>query len=340
MNIITLDKKSFKDKFIHCYEKYLKLSSDATIAIGIFHKDNYYVFGNGTGASYLYDIGSISKTFTAYLVLSLYCEGLIDLEDTVDKYIPLKKGSYPKIINFLTHTCGYNHLTPVELTVPSLLKSGYAKRNIYEKCTSDTVIKCLERRSKFKKTSKYAYSDFTYAVMAVLCECVLKKSFKEILEDFIKTKLSLDNTFVKRIDDDSFPKAIKGKKELPFWIWNTNNPYIASGGIVSNITDMIKYIDLTINSNEDYIKNAHIINEDIKTNSNIRICKGWHSYQKSNQLWHVGGVSTFRSTIIVNKIKKYGVVVLGNMKGKKSANVNYLAKMIYSELKYKRIKFK
>ena len=55
-----------------------------------------------------------------------------------------------------------------------------------------------------------------YAIMAVLCECVLKKSFKEILEDFIKTKLSLDNTFVKKVDDDSFPKAIKGKKEYKF----------------------------------------------------------------------------------------------------------------------------
>ena len=61
-----------------------------------------------------------------------------------------------------------------------------------------------------------------------------------------------EQILVKKVDDDSFPKTIKGKKEIPFWIWNTNNPYIASGGIVSNITDMIKYIDLTINSNTDF----------------------------------------------------------------------------------------
>lgn len=64
---------------------------------------------------------------------------------------------------------------------------------------------------------------------------------------------------------------------------------------------------------------------------------GWHTYKKSNQLWHVGGVGTFRSSIIVNKKKKCGDVILRNALGKKGANLHYLAKMIYSELKINKI---
>ena len=70
------------------------------------------------------------------------------------------------------------------------------------------------------------------------------------------------------------------------------------------------------------------------------MCIGWHTYKNSNQLWHVGGVGTFRTSIVINKKQKLGVAVMGNAKGKASANAHYIAKMLYSELKNKRIKLK
>ena len=100
---------------------------------------------------------------------------------------------------------------------------------------------------------------------------------------------------------------------------------------------MLKYIALQIQSNNKYIKEAHVVNENVKSSTNIKMCVGWHSYEKSNQLWHVGGVGTFRSSIIINKKSKFGVVVLGNTKGVVGANVHYLAKMIYSEHKKRKI---
>ena len=68
---------------------------------------------------------------------------------------------------------------------------------------------------------------------------------------------------------------------------------------------MLQYIAIQIESEEKYIKNAHYVVETIETKNNIRMCMGWHSYQKSHQLWHVGGVGTFRSSIIINKYKKF-----------------------------------
>jgi hypothetical protein len=100
---------------------------------------------------------------------------------------------------------------------------------------------------------------------------------------------------------------------------------------------MLRYLNLQINLNEKYITDCHIP-QDFKSMSNIIPCLGWHTYKKSNQLWHVGGVGTFRSSIIFNKHKKIGVVVLGNAKGKKSANVHYIAKLIYSEIKRNKVK--
>lgn len=122
---------------------------------------------------------------------------------------------------------------------------------------------------------------------------VCNKTFSEVFDDFIKNELKLTNTFVV-LKENRYPLAIYNKKEVPVWNWNMDNPYLASGGIVSNIKDMLIYLSLRIESKDKYITSSHEVNNHIKTNSTIRICKGWHTYEKSNSLWRVGGVGTFR----------------------------------------------
>ena len=337
MNIKELGRESFRTKFLDCYDKYLNLSNDQSIAIGIYQKGNYYVFGNGINIDYMYDIGSISKTFATHLTLKYVSNGFIKLDDSVDKYLNLKKGSYPTINELLTHSAGYNNLTPVEFTVPSLLKHGYSRKNIYERIKSNDVVKALQKRRRHKHKNKYGYSDFAFAILAVVLESVSKVPFAKLLEEFIKNDLEMLQTKIIH-NENRYPYAINNKKKIKYWKWYLDNPYLFSGGIVSNIQDMLKYINIQVESEEAYIKNAHVLSEEIESYNNIRICKGWHTYQKSHQLWHVGGVGTFRSSIIVNKHHKNGVIVLGNTKGIKKANIHYIAKMIYSELKITKIK--
>ena len=132
-----------------------------------------------------------------------------------------------------------------------------------------------------------------------------------------------------------------GKRPVHFWKWNRENPYIAGGGLVSNVQDMLAYIALQVEGEASYISSAHRLCEaSVSDKRNIATCIGWHTYKKSNQLWHVGGVGTFRSSVILNKNRRIGVVVLGNSKGIASANVHYLAKMLYSEMKINKIDFR
>ena len=336
MFVKELKRESFRQKVLDCYDQYLNISDKQMIAIGIYVDGKYFTFGNGISHNHMYDIGSISKTMTAHLVLKLVELGKISLNDTVDKYIKLRKGNYPTIDELLTHSAGYNNLTPLEITIPNLIKNGYSKRNVYENLDSATVVKLLERRT-CKHIRKYGYSDFAYAVLAVVSENVTCIKFSSLLGDFINEELSLKESVI-TLADKRQPLSVKNGKVLPFWRWNLDNPYIASGGVVSNIYDMLKYISMQIESQKKYITSAHEICNDVITKNNIKICKGWHTYSKSNQLWHVGGVGTFRSSIIVNKRCKTGVVVLGNTKGISGANVHYLAKMLYSELKIRKIK--
>ncbi len=332
---------ALRPKVIRSIDQYLSLSERQSLTIGFYRDGDLFVMGNAEDPTALfYDIGSISKTMTAHLILSLAQSDRIDLYKSVSDYLDLPPGRYPTIYELLTHSAGYGHLTPIEITVPALLRHGYARRNIYENCTSQTVLECLKRRRN-KKVRDYSYSDFSYAVLAVVAEKVTGRSFAELFERFVREDLKMKDTVITAFAHSRQPPSALGKRTVGFWKWKPDNPYIAGGGLVSNIRDMLTYIALQIESDVPYITAAHTISErSALSDKKLAACMGWHTYKKSNQLWHVGGVGTFRSSVILNKKRKIGVVVLGNSKGVASANVHYLAKMLYSEMKIHKIDFK
>lgn len=335
-----LSSDALRPKVTKCIEKYLSLSGRQSLTVGFYRGGEWFILGNaGSSASLVYDVGSISKTMTAHLILHLMQKGLLDLHTSVSAYLDLPQGSYPTIYQLLTHTAGYGHLTPAEITVPSLLKSGYARRNIYQGCTAKTVLKCLARR-KNQKSRGYSYSDFPYAILAVVAERVTGQRFSHLFERFVQEELRMKDTVITADKHLRQPPAMLGDRMIDFWRWEEENPYIAGGGLVSNVCDMLAYISLQIESDAPYITAAHqICKESVSPKRNIATCMGWHTYTRSNQLWHVGGVGTFRSSVIINRKRKIGVVVLGNSKGRASANVHYLAKMLYSEMKINKINF-
>lgn len=328
----------FRPKVSTCINKYLSLSEGQSLTFGLFCRGECFVFeSKNGGALHLYDIGSISKTMTAHLILKLRSEKRIDLSLGADKYLDLPEGDYPSVYELLTHTAGYGHLTPAEITIPKLLKHGYAKENIYGGCDEKTVIKALSKR-RHAGRDKYSYSDFSYAILALIAQKISGRHFADLFEDFIHHELGMKNTYIEPPEGQMRPPSMRGHKEISPWRWERDNPYIAGGGIVSSVYDMLIYITRQIEGREPYIIEAHKLCErSVSDSSNIATAIGWHTYKRSNQLWHVGGVGTFRSSIILNKRRKIGVVVLGNSKGIACANVHYLAKMLYSEIKINKI---
>lgn len=339
MKYEMLELNAFRDKVKNCISKYLNISDKIKLSIGLYYQGKTYICDlNEDENKLMYDIGSITKTITSHMILKNVFDNKIDLNKRVDEYLKLKQGNYPSVYELITHTYGYNYLSPIEITIPRLLFHRYAKYNVYTDVSKEDIIKSLEkRRKKTKKKKYYSYSDFSHAILALILEEVEKKSFSDLLIDYCKQELSMNNTCLQM--ETRYPMSVLNDKYINSWLWNLNNPYLASGGIISNIFDMMKYIKKEIESEEEYILKGHeLCNDSFSKKSKIGTTLSWHTYKDSNQLWHVGGVGTFRSSLIFNKKTKIGLVVLGNSKGIRSANVHYLAKMIYSELKFKRVK--
>ncbi|NLB85267.1 MAG: beta-lactamase family protein [Acholeplasmataceae bacterium] len=278
-----------------------------------------------------YDIGSISKIMTSLLVLHTINQKLLNLDDTIDKYLNLKKGHYPTIYQLLSHTYNYFYFTPIEIVLTSLFKKGYSRQNIYEKINHAHVLKALERRRMRNTKGKYGYSDFGYAALALTLEQVYNQPFYQLMNNFIKDHLKLQDTYC--IDgSDIRVNCYLNNKKITNWRWLDDNPYIASGGISSTIEDMRKYLDLMLNSDDDIIKRS-LTNFDDEKAHNVTFLLS----KNRRVFWHVGGAGQFRSSLTLNPRRKIGVIVLGNSSGVISGNVHYISKMIYNDIRRNRL---
>ena len=72
----------------------------------VWHGSCSCVDGHAPDANVQYRIGSITKTFTAVLVLRLRDEGVLDLGDPLEKYLPGTGAGEATIVDLLAHTGG------------------------------------------------------------------------------------------------------------------------------------------------------------------------------------------------------------------------------------------
>jgi CubicO group peptidase (beta-lactamase class C family) len=185
-------------------------------------------------------IGSVSKAVTALMVLILVNEGAIDLNATINAYIPKYEGpgkNQATIHQMLTHTSGI----PDHGAIPDLSKKRV--RWIYD---SDQYLELVKETSlKFAPGAGFQYSGIAYNLLAIICEKVSKKSFKELLQEKIFIPLAMNDTSLNS-NLDINPKRAYGYEyhllegyKLPSYL--SMDHCKGSGGILSTVGDMAKF---------------------------------------------------------------------------------------------------
>ena len=129
--------------FEECLTYTLGGSSDGIITVGIIGdgEASYTVYGEAgkelPHELHTYEIGSLTKTFTAALIQKAVDEGKIKPGDTLDKYLPLPAEiSYPTILQLLTHTSG---LKGYYFEAP-MIGNFFAGRNDFCGITDDMIL--------------------------------------------------------------------------------------------------------------------------------------------------------------------------------------------------------
>ncbi|MDC0602048.1 beta-lactamase family protein [Aliiglaciecola sp.] len=132
-------------------------------------------------------IGSITKTFTAVLVMQLIEEGKLALDTKLSNFYPnIPNAQRITIKQLLSHRSG--------------IKSYTSETEYLKYMTKPQLRKQIEQRiesykSLFEPNSKHQYSNSNYTLLGYIIESLYQKSYAEVLSQKISNPLKLDNTY-------------------------------------------------------------------------------------------------------------------------------------------------
>ncbi|MDY0125156.1 MAG: serine hydrolase domain-containing protein [Anaerolineaceae bacterium] len=287
---------------------------DARITVGIIHNGDvsFHVYGQDgvelPPTVYDYEIGSLTKTFTAALVNRAVSEGKIDLNESIDTYLNLPSGNYyPTVLELLTHTSGYKGSYIEGPVVGNFLRGAHPFQGVTAEMT-------LERLSKIHLEDQdypFSYSNFGFATLGLVLEEVYQQEYTTLLNDFAR-EFGLENT---RITD--------GQGNLSnYWGWDPGDAYMPAGAIVSTIEDMLAYAQLQLDQVEPFAI-CHVAQKTIEDTSPENTSVGvhldaiglsWFIDEGNNITWHNGGTGYFNSYLAFDPDTQIAVVVLSNLK--------------------------
>jgi len=304
-------------------QAYISLLPTTGLSIGILVKGkmNYYGYGEtakGNGLlpneHSIYEIGSISKTFTATLLAEAVEKGRVKLDDPVSKYFP---DSIPAL---------EYQAVPITLKMLSNHSSGIPRMpNNFHPSDNDNPYKDYSDQDlyRFYKTFKldrkpgadYEYSNLAAATLGVILEKVYKKSYEDLFVETICNPLGMNETreFIRKNDSLRFVKGYSEEgKYNSQWDFKA---MAAAGSIRSSLSDMLIYANAQLGKGPAELEKAiQLTHEKTFSNGSVNTALGWHYIKpgKDEVIFHNGGTGGFRTYLAVNLEKKFAVVVLSN----------------------------
>jgi len=190
-------------------------------------------------------IGSITKMFTAAMILQLVEEGKLKLTDTLDKFLPqVPNARKITILQILSHRSG----------IPNVRREQNAQGNVNTTpMTKDEHLALIVKATPdFEPDTKFLYSNSGYFILGLIIEKVTGKSYAEALQEKIATKIGLKDTYTATGNID-----VNKNESLTYFIipggdWKQvpeTHPSIlfSAGAIVSTPNDLAKFIQALFN---------------------------------------------------------------------------------------------
>jgi D-alanyl-D-alanine carboxypeptidase len=206
----------------------LALSGPESVIVHVADGDREYTATAGTRqprAEGRFRIGSVTKTFTAAIVLQLVAEGRLRLDDTLADHLP---GLAPErtitIRQLLTHRSGLANVTDYPAWLERASRSASTR-------PEDSLRFAAAKPPVFAAGTRWGYSNTNYIALGLVIEKVTGRSYGEELQERLFEPLELESTELprtRRVRDLNDPG------ENPQVPW-------AAGAIVSNAADLARF---------------------------------------------------------------------------------------------------
>ena len=259
----------------------------------------------------IFKIGSITKQFTAALILKLIDQDRLEMKEDISKYII--EANYKNKITveqLLNHTSGIPNYYFFE---------DYTTFKAEKLSTKDMLEKIVKKPLDFDPGTNYKYSNSGYYLLGIIIEKVTGLSYKNAIKTFITAPLKLKSTSV----SDKHTLLVNGYKKsysklIPSDPINIMVPYSA-GAMISNLGDLLKW--------HNSLFNGFLSKESLQLM--IKPQKGNYGYglwitntDYGKKIWHTGGIDGFRCIMSYYPEKDIHLIILTNVEGFKIKNLD------------------
>ncbi|NQX85744.1 MAG: serine hydrolase [Flavobacteriaceae bacterium] len=224
-------------------------------ATALIYKNGEVIYRKGFGYAnieldvkmqpeHVFEIGSITKQFTAIAILMLEEQGKLKIEDDITKFIP----DYPTLGKTIT----IHHL----LNHTSGIKSYTGMKSFREKARLDmTPVELIDvfknEPMDFDPGEQYRYNNSGYIILGHIIELVTGVSYEDFVQQNFFDKLGMTNSYYgshQRLiknraygyqDRDGYVNADYLSMTLPY----------AAGSLMSNVDDLLKW-QKALNTNQ------------------------------------------------------------------------------------------
>lgn len=256
--------------------------------------------GNKPNDSTLYELASVTKTFTGYIAAKAVLDKKINLDDDIrihlDEPFPNLefKGEPIKIKHLITHTSGF----------PNFPIKSETKKAFFE------GLKLIKIETK--PGEKYFYSNTAPELTAYILEKVYQKPYEELVVEFILKPNKMNQTKFTLNESDK-TRLVKGYNDKNELMPNFNRTLWGGiSGLHSTTTDLVKYMKLQLDKSNPIINESH--KKLYKEGSDFWEGFHWYIIENDDKLIyrHHGGIYGMQNWFVIYPKQNIGISILTN----------------------------
>ena len=267
--------------------------------------------GTKMTTDHVFQIGSMTKQFTAIAILQLEEQGKLSVNDPVSKFIPTyPNGEHITVSHLLSHTSGIKNFTQMR-NIFTIAQKNMSSKELIDFFKDEPI--------DFQPNEQFKYNNSGYVILGHIIEHITGITYEEYIQQHIFDPIGMKNSYYandrKIIKNRAYGYHKKKDGYVNKTVINFSIPF-SSGALMSSLEDMLKWqnaLHKNLLLSKEHTTKA-FTQKPLKNGELISYGYGWHvkKTREVTTLEHGGSIFGFKSMGVYIPEKEIYILELSN----------------------------